>query len=59
MVTAVALVTAEVWVQSLAWELPHAMGTAKKKKKKYTHTHTHILGKGKEKGKHTDSEKAV
>ena len=29
-----AVVTAVVWVQSLAWELPHAMGSAKKKKKK-------------------------
>ena len=30
--TAVAQVTAEVWVQSLAWELLHAVGVAKKKK---------------------------
>ena len=29
-----AWVTAIVWVQSLAWELPHAIGMAKKKKKK-------------------------
>ena len=28
-VTAAAQVTAVVWVQSLAWELPHAMGMAK------------------------------
>ena len=28
-----AWVTAMVWVQSLAWELPHALGTTKKKKK--------------------------
>ena len=26
-------VAAVAWVQSLAWELPHAMGAAKKKKK--------------------------
>ena len=31
---AVALVTAVVWVQSLAPELPHALCVAKKKKKK-------------------------
>ena len=31
-VTTVALVTAEAWVRSLAWELPHAMKVAKKKK---------------------------
>ena len=30
--TAVALVSATVRVGSLAWELPHAMGAAKKKK---------------------------
>ena len=29
-VTAVALIPAVVWVQSLAWELPHAMDAAKK-----------------------------
>ena len=29
-VTAVALVTAVVWVQSLAWEFPHDVGVAKK-----------------------------
>ena len=29
-----AQVTAVATVQSLAWELPHAKGTAKKKKKK-------------------------
>ena len=29
-----ALVVAVVWVQSLAWELPHATGAAKKRKKK-------------------------
>ena len=29
-----ALVATAVWVQVLAWELPHAMGVAKKKKKK-------------------------
>ena len=33
-ITAVAWVTAVVQVQSLAQELPHAMGTAKKKDKK-------------------------
>ena len=33
-VTAVAWVTAAVWVQSLARELPHAMGAEEKKKKK-------------------------
>ena len=27
-----ALVTTVVWVRSLAWELPHAVGVAKKKK---------------------------
>ena len=32
--TAVAQVTDEAWVQSLAWELPHAMGVAKKFKSK-------------------------
>ena len=32
MVTAVAQVTAVTWVQSLAWEFPHAMGAARKKK---------------------------
>ena len=32
-VTAAAQVTAVAWVRSLARELPHAMGTAKKKKK--------------------------
>ena len=32
--TAVAWVTAAVWVQSLARELPHAMGAEEKKKKK-------------------------
>ena len=31
--TAVLWVAAVVWVQFLAWELPHAMGAAKKKKK--------------------------
>ena len=29
-----ALVTAVVWVSSLAWEFLHAVGTTKKKKKK-------------------------
>ena len=32
-VTAVAWVTAVVQVQSLAWEIPHAMGAAKNKTK--------------------------
>ena len=32
MVTAVALVTPVTWVQSLAWELPYAMGEAKRKR---------------------------
>ena len=32
-VTAVACVAAVAWVQFLAQELPHAMGTGKKKKK--------------------------
>ena len=39
--TASAQVASEVWVQSLAWELPHAAGTARKKRD--THTHTNIL----------------
>ena len=34
LVTAVALVTVVAQVGSLAWELPHAIGVAKKKKKK-------------------------
>ena len=35
----VALVAAMVQVQPLAWELPHAVGAAKKeKKKKYSYT---------------------
>ena len=29
-VTAIALVTAVVWVQSLAWECPHATGVGQK-----------------------------
>jgi len=29
-VTVVALVTAVAWIQSLAWELPHAVGMAKR-----------------------------
>ena len=33
-VTAAAWVAAEAWVQSLAQDLPHAEGVAKKKKKK-------------------------
>ena len=32
--TAVAWVVAAAWIQYLAWELPYAMGVAKKKKKK-------------------------
>ena len=32
-VTAVALVAAMAWIQSLAWELPYAVATARKKKK--------------------------
>ena len=28
-------ITAVVWVQSLAWELPHAMGEAKKNTSRY------------------------
>ena len=31
--TAAAWVTAEVWVQSLAWELPYAAGLAMKERK--------------------------
>lgn len=31
-VTVMALVTAIVWVQSLAWKLPHVAGAAKRKK---------------------------
>ena len=31
--TAVSLVIAVAWIRSLTWELPHAMGTAKKKQK--------------------------
>ena len=31
-ITTVAWVAAGAWVQSLAWELPHAMGAAKKEK---------------------------
>ena len=34
--TAVAQVTARIQVCSLAWELPHAIGTPKKKKKRQT-----------------------
>ena len=33
-VAAVALVTAVMWFHPWVWELPHAVGTAKKKKKK-------------------------
>ena len=32
--SAVAQVTAVVWVRSMAWELPHAAGTAKTKQNK-------------------------
>ena len=39
--TASAQVASEVWVQSLAWELPHAAGTARKNRDTHTHTHTH------------------
>ena len=28
------IATAATWIQALAWELPYAVGTAKKKKKK-------------------------
>ena len=34
-VLSLVLVTAVAWVQSLAWELPHATGAAKKKKKSF------------------------
>ena len=38
-----AVVTAVVWVQPLAWELPHAMGSAKKKKKEKKQTYPRSL----------------
>ena len=36
MVTAVAQFTTVAWVQSLAWELPHAASVAKKREMKFS-----------------------
>lgn len=41
-----AQVAAEVWVQSLAWRHPHAMGVTKKKKKSAISLNSKVIKQG-------------